>query len=120
MERPNSRMSLVRHELFSDLVTHVETLLRDLGLPPEIADQAAAAVADFLADHWGGQYVLIPKDFQFKLATRDLEMYRSHRGDFSVTARKWGMTERGTRKVIERVMKRLVAQNQGRLFDDLP
>ncbi|MGB3067050.1 MAG: Mor transcription activator family protein [Ottowia sp.] len=119
MERPNSRMSLVRHELFSDIVTHVEALLKDLGLPLEVADQAAVSVADFLADHWGGQYVVIPKDYQFKIAQRDLEMYRSHKGDFSATARQWGMTERGARKVIERVTKRLIAENQGRLFDEL-
>lgn len=118
MEQPNSRMSLVRHELFNDMAEHVTSLLQELGIPPDIADQASTAMADFLAAHWGGQVVVIPKDYKFKVAMRDLEMYRSHRGDFSATARRWGMTESGARKVIERVTRRLIAANQGQLFSD--
>ncbi|MGX9692957.1 Mor transcription activator family protein [Achromobacter anxifer] len=119
MERPHSRMSMVRHELFSDIETHATSLLKDLGLASDVAEQMAVSVADFLADHWGGQTIVIPKDYQFKIAQRDLEMYRSHRGDFSATARQWGMTERGARKVIDRVLKRLISQNQGRLFEEV-
>lgn len=117
--RQSQRMSVVRHELFTDIEQHLSRLLQDLGFEIDVADQASTSVADFLCEHWGGQYVVIPRDFKFKVACRDLEMYRSHRGDFSATARKWGMTERGARKVIERVTRRLIEQNQGRLlFDD--
>lgn len=118
MDKPNSRMSVRRHELFTDIDQHIAGLLRDLGVDGDIADQASTAVADFLAEHWGGQYVVIPKDYRFKVAMRDLEIYRSHQGDFSATARRWGLTERGTRKVIDRVTKRLVHERQRRLFDD--
>lgn len=118
MEQQNSRMSLVRHELFNDMAEHITALLQDLGIPADVADQASTSVADFLAEHWGGQYVVIPKDYKFKVALRDLEMYRSHKGDFSATARRWHMTERGARKVIERVTRRLIAANQGQLFND--
>lgn len=117
MDKTTSRMAARRHELFSDIDEHISALLRDLGLPDDLADQAGAAVGDFLAEHWGGQSIVIPKDHRYKVAMRDLEIYRSHRGDFSMTARRWGLTERGARKVIERVGKRIVAERQRNLFE---
>lgn len=116
MHKPSTRMEAVRHELFTDIIAQATQLFVDMGFPPEVADQAGVGIADFLATHWGGQYVVIPMDYQFKVATRDLEMYRAHRGDFAATARQFGMTERGARKVLDRVTKRLVRKNQGVLF----
>lgn len=123
MELPNSRMAMRRQELFDDIDKHISQLLRDMGIVSDIADQASTAVADFLAQHWEGQNMTIPKDFRYKVAMRDLEIYRSHyrshKGDFFLTARQWGMSDRGVRKVIGRVTRRIMAQTQGRLFDEV-
>lgn len=113
-----SRMEATRHELFNDIIDHATQVFVDMGVSEDIADQAAISIADFLANNWGGQYVTIPKDYQFKVAKRDLEMFRFHKGDFGATARQFGMTDRGARKAIERVTKRLIAKNQCRLFED--
>lgn len=117
MGKPSTRMEAVRHELFTDILTHASVLFAEMGFAPDVAEQAGIGIVDFLASHWGGQYVIIPMDYQFKVAKRDLDMYRAHKGDFSATARQFGMTERGARKALDRVTKRLVRANQGKLFD---
>ncbi|MAL01365.1 MAG: Mor transcription activator-like protein [Alcaligenaceae bacterium] len=116
MSKLSPRMEAVRHELFTDILAQTKQVLIEMGVEDETADQAGIAIVDFLATHWGGQYVVIPMDYQFKVATRDIAMYRAHRGDFSATARQFGMTERGARKALERVTKRLLRKNQGVLF----
>lgn len=114
-----SRMEVVRHEMFTDLIQHVKSLMvDDYAMDPEAGEQVGTSIVEFLSGHWAGVTMVIPKDYQFQVAKRDLEIYQSHKGDFTDTARTWGMTERGVRKVIERVTKRIIQQRQGRLFDD--
>jgi Mor family transcriptional regulator len=110
-------MALARHELFTDLATHGAEILCDHGIDKDVAEQAATAIADRLAQHWGGSNITIPKDYHFALAARDLQIFDEFNGtNYRALARKYNMTERGMRKLIERVKKRETARNQGRLF----
>ncbi|TDK66011.1 Mor transcription activator family protein [Sapientia aquatica] len=113
-----SRMEQKRHELLSDLASHGTAILIEHGIDDAVADQVATAIADFLAQHWGGQNITIPKDYHFKLSNRDMVIYQEFaRGvPYDALAIKFDMTERGMRKLIERVTKREISKRQGKLF----
>lgn len=114
------RMEEKRNELFEDLVDQVGTQLLEFGLPEKAAGIVANQVADMLADHWGGQNINIPKDYKRKLSARELEAYNAFTGgNLDQVAKAYGMTERGMRKMINRVRERLrhQARNAPDLFD---
>jgi len=113
----STRMEMQRAEFFEDILAHSKAVFMELGICEEISDQAGTHLVQFICDHWGGQYFTIPLDYKYKVAQRDWAIYQAHRGDFSETARKFGITERGARKIIDRVRKRLISKNQGKLFD---
>ena len=111
---PASHMEEKRAEMLADVVSLVERLLTECGLPPAEAQSTGDAVADMLADFWGGQNFTIPKDWQRKLSVRDLAVYDAWRRGytFDVLAREHKMSERGLRKLITRVRQRLAKQRQ--------
>jgi Mor family transcriptional regulator len=110
-------MEKIRHELLSDVADHSKRVLEDHGIDENVAEQAGLAIANFLAEHWGGQLVNIPKDHVFKLAQRDIEIYDAFTGhNHSELARKFKMTTRGIYKVIARAQKRDMDFRQPRLF----
>ena len=112
-----SQMELKRHEFFEDIIAHLNILFTDeLGFSQDIAEQAGISVVHFMIAHWAGQNLGIPIDYKYRVAKRDLEIYEFHRGDFSATARQFGLTERGARKALERVYKHIADKNQGKLF----
>ena len=111
-------MSERRNELLTDMMALAESLLREHDVPPTDAVVIASALADRLADHWGGQNITFPKDFRWKLANLELEIYNFYDGaNLGETALKFDITERGLRKLIARARKRLVNRNQCGLFD---
>jgi Mor family transcriptional regulator len=108
------RMEEKRNELFADLVTTAERLLQEYDLQAPAATLIANALADHLADHWGGQNMNIPKDYRRKLSLRELEVYDRFSGDnFDTLARDFGMTERSMRRLIARVRDRLRRNSHG-------
>ncbi|QBP11662.1 DNA-binding protein [Cupriavidus metallidurans] len=110
-------MSLARHELLSDISAHTSQVLREHGIDSDVAEQAGDAVANQLAENWGGQQFTFPRDYFFRIAKRDLKIYEEFRGNnYAELARKHHMTARGLYKLIARVQKRLVAERQGDLF----
>jgi Mor family transcriptional regulator len=114
----SERMEVKRHELLSDMAAHGTTILMDHGIPEDVAQQAALAIADHMAMHWGGQSFTFPKDYLFKMSGRDLLIYKEFTGaNYDTLARKFDMTERGMRKLIDRVHKRELNKRQNRLFD---
>lgn len=116
--KPESPMEQQRHELLSDVETHGTAILLSHGIEQDIAEQAATAIADFLAEHWGGQLVSFPKDYLYKLSKRDMQIYREFTGNnYPELVRRHKMTERGIRKLIERVHRREVSRRQGDMFD---
>lgn len=119
--KPDSPMESQRHELLSDVETHGIEVFLSHGIERDIAEQAAIAIADFLAEHWGGQLVSFPKDYQYKLSIRDLIIYHEFTGNnYPALVRKYQMTERGIRKIIDRVHRRETSRRQPGLFDPPP
>ncbi|PAT00664.1 MAG: hypothetical protein BSR46_01615 [Candidatus Dactylopiibacterium carminicum] len=115
----NTKTEALRTELLSDVESHGRRICIDHGLPADVAEQVAVAIADFLAEHWGGQNLNFPKDYRYKLAARDLAIYRRFRGDnYHELVKETGMTERGLRKLIARVHARELPRVQPRLFED--
>lgn len=113
MLNPESRMAERRNELFEDLVAFVEKRLEEYGLAETAANVMANALADHIADHWGGQLINIPKDQRRKLSLMEVEIYRQFNGDnYGELALKYGMGERGMRKLISRVKTRLARQTR--------
>lgn len=119
--KPDNPMETQRHELLSDVETHGIAILLSHGIELSVAEQAAIAIADFLAEHWGGQLISFPKDYLYKLSQRDLIIYHEFTGkNYPALVRKYDMTERGIRKIIERVHRREISRRQPGLFDPPP
>lgn len=111
-------MEAKRAELLGDLAAHACQLLQDYGVAADLAEQAGSAIADHMADHWGGQIVTFPKDYAFRLAKRDLEILAAFTGNnHAELAKKYDMTERGIRKLLARALLRQRDLLQGKLFD---
>ena len=106
-----------RHEILSDLATQAKVLAHDFNMQHDKAEQLGMALADYMATHWGGQLVCFPKDAKFRRHKRDIEMYHDFRGhNYSELATKYDMTERGVRKVIDRMTRIMITERQGDMF----
>lgn len=112
------RMAERRHELYADLMTLVQRQLAEYGVGENEASLIACALADRLADHWGGQNMTFPKEYRRKLTRLEAEIYQAHHGhNLAELAQRYNISERGLRKMIERVTRRIRAGSQGGLFD---
>lgn len=112
-------MQATRHELFSELEDHITNICVNYNLERNVSEQIALNITDFLADNFGGQVICIPKNFYYKLAQRDLDIYNDFTGNnYSILVRKYKMTESGIRKVINRVRKRIIKEKQADLFSE--
>ncbi|XKM14278.1 Mor transcription activator family protein [Orbaceae bacterium ac157xtp] len=113
-----SAMSIKRHELLTHVSTSVASEAMDFGLPEDIAAQLGDSVANVISELFGGQNFTFPRDYIFKLNQRDMQIYDSFKGNnYAELSQKYNMTERGIRKVIDRVHKRVMKQKQPALFD---
>ena len=112
------RMAERRHELYADLMALVLRQLGEYGVGDNEATLIAGDLADRLADHWGGQNITFPKEYRRKLSQVELEIFDAFKGDnLSDVAQRYDLSERGLRKMIARVTKRIRAGAQGGLFD---
>jgi Mor family transcriptional regulator len=114
-------MARRRAELLDDVAAQTATVLADFNLKvdDEMRDQIGHALADHLADHWGGQVLSFPKDSSYRCAARDRAILADNqRMTISALAQKYSMTERGIRKILKRAQIRDSALNQGKLFED--
>lgn len=113
-----TRMAHLRNELLTDTAVHTARVAQDLGVSPAVAEQLGSAIADHLAEHWGGQVVNIPKNHFYRLAKRELEIMAAFNGhNFADLAREYGMTMRGIRKLVSRAIVRQRDLYQAKLFD---
>ncbi|MBZ9610767.1 Mor transcription activator family protein [Rheinheimera maricola] len=119
MTTKKTGMDALRSELLDDVAAHAKHILADHGVGTDVADQCGVALAEFLADHWGGQLINFPMNFLYKLAQRDLVIYDEFNGrNHAVLASKYNMSVRGIYKLVARVKKRIVAEKQPDLFPD--
>lgn len=111
-----NEMEIRRHELLEGVHLHTRQTLIDMGIDPELADQAGCAISEMLANDWGGQLVNIPKDHHYRVGRRDLIIYEEFTGtNHDVLARKYGMTVRAIYKIVKRV-RAMGDPNQTSLF----
>ena len=109
---PDNRMAERRNELLTDMMAATERLLVEHDLGAEQAHVIASALADRLADQWGGQNITFPKDFRWKLSRLELQIYDEFKGfNADVIALKYKLSERGLRKLIARVRKKMKSPN---------
>lgn len=116
---PNDgRMAERRHELYADLMALVQRQLIEYGVGQNEAALIASDLADRLADHWGGQNMTFPKEYRRKLTRLEAEIYQMHQGyNLPELAQRFKISERGLRKLIARVTKRIRTDSQAGLFD---
>lgn len=98
-----------RHELLLDVAQATQATVRELGIADAVAEHAGAAVADMLAARWGGQQLTFPMNGYYSLATRERDILARREQGASIweLAREFKMTERGVRKLLDRVKVRL-------------
>lgn len=114
----DGRMAERRHELFADLIALLERQLQENGVGATEASLISSDLADRLADHWGGQNITFPKEYRRKLSRIEVEIYDAFKGNnLAEVAQRFNISERGLRKLIARVKKRIASGNQGGLFD---
>lgn len=109
-----------RNELLADVAACAADAALGHGLPTDVANQVGAAIADALADHWGGQVITIPKDHFYRLSKRDRVILEEHRqgAGFATLAKRYRMTERGIRTLIRRARIRDRHIDQQPLFKE--
>ncbi|MFQ0994167.1 DNA-binding protein [Gilliamella sp. Choc5-1] len=113
-----SAISIKRHELLTHISLSVANEAMDYGLPEDIAAHLGDSIANTISELFGGQNITFPRDYRFKLNQRDLQIYDAFKGNnYAELSQKYKMTERGIRKVIDRVHKRMIKEKQPTLFE---
>lgn len=117
MSRP-TEMATLRAELLQWVSEHCAHLLTEYGIDADLAEQAGCALADDLAEEWGGQVISFPKDHFYHLAKRDQELLAAHRAGESMAAiaMRMRITARAVRKIIKRADQRDPDRRQPALF----
>lgn len=110
MKNELSRALLKRHELFGELLDVVERQFVELEIPADQAQIVSAFIVDFLGDYWAGQSITFPKDEHYRLTLKELEAWDMYTGDnLDQVARRFKMTPRGMRKLLDRIRERIKA-----------
>lgn len=116
MSRYSAPMERSRHELLSDVACQVTNELKAFGIDPEVAGQVGDAIANHLAEHWGGQSICYPKDHIFKINARDQEIYARFNGtNHGQLAREYKLSVRAVYTLLKRVQKRMTDRAQHQL-----
>ena len=111
-----SVMAAKRHELLSDIADHAAHVMREHGVPADVAEQAGASIADHLSNTWAGSTVCFPMDYYFKLTKRDLQILSEFNGrNHYQLAHKYGLTENAVYKLLKRTQQRKFERDQYRL-----
>lgn len=111
-----------RAELLEDLVAQIAATLGDYGIAEDVAIQAGHAAADWIATHWGGSQIYLPKDFHFRHSQRDQEIYDESRKPGvtpNMLAKKYHITLVRIYQIIATVRTANFTRRQGRLQLDL-
>lgn len=107
-----TRMALKRHELLEELQAVIARQLEEMGTAPDAASVIGSSAVDYLSTYWAGQVVTFPKDAQYKLTLKELEIYDQFDGrNKDDLARRYGMTPRGMGKLLKRIREKIRAQN---------
>ena len=101
-----------RNQLFIDMIEVSSAHLAD-HVSADAAVLIAETLADHLADYWGGQLINFPKNYRRRLSEREAKISQEFRdGNYGELAAKYGMCERGVRKLLARVQARTKQERQ--------
>lgn len=103
-------MQARRHELLEEVAEVSADTAIGLNCPPDVAEQIGAAVADRLAEHFGGQEIYIGKDASYKLAQRDRALWDAYISGTKTNRQlmlQFDVSERHFRRLIKRISLRL-------------
>lgn len=117
MSEPAESMPARRAELLDDIVSQTSVVLAEFGLEGNVVEHLGHALADHLADHWGGQVLSFPKDAAYKLSKHERAILSEHRAGATIAAlaTKYRFSERGMRKLLKRAASRDVHIDQQQL-----
>lgn len=104
-------------ELVQQLISlGTTTLVETFDCKPLQAQQAMREIAHNLARSNGGEYMYVPKDQDFGLTKRDLQIYeRMGREDVHTLAKEYGLTARQLYSINRYVRDQMVRQRQNAL-----
>ena len=70
-----------------------------------------------LREEYAGQVICFPKDYRYKIAQRDLDIYNSFNGrNWGELGRRYNLTENALRKIVKRVQDRIIKEKQPDMF----
>ncbi|MBS0598176.1 MAG: DNA-binding protein [Proteobacteria bacterium] len=97
-------MKARRAEMYAQVADRAKETALSLGICADLAEHIGAAVADGLAEDFGGQMMSFPLGSAYRLSRRELSILADHAGGMSWQhlIRKYHMTERGIRLLIRR------------------
>lgn len=109
-----------RHDLLSEVAEHTaQRLLEKHGIDLETATDVGNDLADWMADHFGGQSVYFVKDEGYKLNDRDLAIFNEmERGNAHEIAAKHNISFVRVYQVYRRVLAEMRKRTQPTLFED--
>lgn len=102
-------MSVKRSKLYIELSAHIKSFCESKSLPQEFSKELSDDIVDLIAVSFGGQNITFPADAQYYTDLRSINIYNDFVDSLSYSelASKYGLTERGIRKAIERVKEKL-------------
>lgn len=112
-------MAVRRAELYEHIADRAAEVARDLGVAAELAEHLGHAIVDAFVEDVGGEVLSFPKDDTYKLSKREMEILAAHRegASFAELSKRYGMSDRGMRKLIKRAQSRNQHLDQGKLFE---
>lgn len=91
-------------------------LARDLGIEQAAGETVMRDIAHALATEAGGSYVYVPKDREFQLLKRDLEIWHAHTGNnVPELARAHGISETQVYNILAHMRREMKARTQPQL-----
>ena len=102
----SNRMTVRRHELLADVADRAACILKGCGMGEQEAQDAGDAIADDLADNWGGQFITVPKDMKYRHARRAQQIHDEFNGtNHAELATKRGLSVNAIYKILNRVQR---------------
>lgn len=92
------------------------TLVEQCSLPESQARESMREIAHNLARNYGGSYMYVPKDSEFQLTKRDLEIYgRMVGGNANELAREYDLSVQQIYSINRHVREKVLRDRQGTL-----
>lgn len=108
MSATESTMQDRRHRLLADVAAQAAATAQELGIANEIAEHIGCAIADRLAENWAGQQINFTLKDACGLSPRERLIAADHIAGKRIyeLAIKYHMSERGIRKLLDRLTLR--------------